>query len=151
MAADHDQRRVVEVHQASEDLADEVGGPVEHHDRVGVAVRQCLHDVADLQRAGRGEPVGEEGAAAVAREVGRLADEGGATSDGFETADVAAPAHHGGVVGDAYVADVAGAAARAAVQLPVRDESGADAAADLDEYRVAEVAGDARPQLADGE
>ncbi len=52
-----------------------------------------------------------------------------------------------GVVDDAHVADVAGAALRAAVQVPADHHAGADARADLHEQDRLVVAGDAAAQL----
>ena len=74
-----------------------------------------------------------------------------AAGERLETADVAAAAHDRRIVHDLDVADVAGAPLRAAMEVAVRDDPGADAGPDLDDDDVVVAGRDARAPLAEGQ
>src|SRR4051812_10105825 len=135
VAADHDRARVEEVDRAREHLAEIAAGVADQLDGERLAGAHERDDVAAGPglEPGPGETFGERAAA----------------GDGFQAARVAAAADDVVVPGDPDVADVAGGALGAAVDVAVGDDAAADAGADLDEEQVLDVA-PVRPVLAEG-
>ena len=123
--ADHDDRRVDEAHARGEHLAD-VAARLSHRlDRVDVAALDELHDI--LARLGAQLDLLERAA------------ERRAGGQRLEAPAVAALARHVGTARDVDVADVARRALGAALQVPARDDAGADAGRDLHEHQVVDV------------
>ena len=151
-AADHDQRRVEEVHHAREHEPDPVTRGLEQPDGHRIAERGSPRDVLGGHAAVlvEGDP---QPRAAVRQRPPPPRRAPRAAPPASASRQPTLPQRHttDAVVDDLDVADVAGATLRAAVDPPVRDDAGADAGADLDDHDVVVADGDAGPPLAKGE
>src|SRR5918994_5189882 len=126
VSADHDHRGVEEVDGAREHFAEGPACVPDHADRAGMAAPDEADDVAALRR--------------IRSLGGQSLREGQAAGDRLQAADVAAPADHVLAARRPDVSDVARGAARASVDMPVRDDPAADPRADLDQEEVLRVA-----------
>ncbi len=145
------ERRVEEVDDAGQHRADASSRRAEERHRDRVAERRGPGDVL-----GRHDPTliecgPQPGAAPVlSRGLACPADRR-SPGERLETADVAAAAHDGRIVGDLDVTHVAGAALCPAMQVPVRDDPGADPGPDLDHDHVGVAGGDTGAPLPEGQ
>ena len=144
-AADDDQRRVEEVHDARQHPADQAAGVRDQLDAGGVAVRRGPREVA----GGRGRSPSRRAAwrgrtaALLARRSASRPSRPAARPRGAVHVPAAADDVVAVRVEDLDVADVACAALGAPVQAALDDDPGADARADLDEDDVLVLARDA--------
>src|SRR5918992_927109 len=141
-ASDHDQRWIEEVDDARQHRADEMPRSVQELLARDVAVGGRLCDV----RGGQGStwtPQTREIPAAPRSGHGlRLAGERVPARQRLQTADVSAATDDVWIVADRDVADVAGRAARTAMEISVSDHARTDARPDLHEHGVSVIARD---------
>ena len=151
-AAEHDQRRVEEVHDAREHRPDAPARALEHRDRDRVAGRRRPRDVLGRHPPALVERRPEPRATAPrAPRPRRARPSAAAAGQRLEAADVAAAADDRRIVGDLDVADVAGAALGAAVEPAAGDDPGPDARPDLHDDDVVVAGRDAGSPLPEGE
>jgi hypothetical protein len=147
--AQHDQRRVEEVHKTGDGVAEVLAGALEQGERRSVPSTRRRSHVLRGDPAAFVERRGEDGAATVTCRLLTGRAEGATAGDRLETAGVAAAAAHVRVRRDLDVPDVARCTLRPAVELSVGDEPGADARAHLHVDHVVVPAGDAVAPLAE--
>ena len=137
VAADHDHRRVDQVHRCREHLADQAA--------------RLAHQPHRRSLAGPGELDDRARVGGVESLLPQLRRHRAASRERLEAADV--PAAAGDLLGaldrDADVADVAGGALGAAVDAAADDDPAADPGTDLDEQQVLDLR-PVRPVLAEG-